>query len=63
MYDYYCFVEGGESVFKFFSGCIFVSVFWLFFIVLVGMYSGNLIVFLIVLLDKLLFNFLDEMIV
>lgn len=62
MYDHQCSVEGGESVPKSPSGRTLVSAFWLFSIVLVGTYSGNLIAFLTVPLDKPPFNSLDEMI-
>uniref|UniRef100_A0A8W8MHM2 Uncharacterized protein n=1 Tax=Magallana gigas TaxID=29159 RepID=A0A8W8MHM2_MAGGI len=54
--------QGGESVPKSPSGRTFVSAFWLISIVLVGTYSGNLIAFLTVPLDKPPFNSLDEMI-
>lgn len=53
--------QGGESVPNSPSGRILVSAFWLFSIVLVGTYSGNLIAFLTVPLDKPPFNSLDEM--
>ncbi|XP_062567755.1 glutamate receptor ionotropic, kainate glr-3-like [Saccostrea cucullata] len=55
--------QGGESVPKSPSGRTLISAFWLFSIVLVGTYSGNLIAFLTVPLDKPPFNSLDEMIV
>ncbi|XP_061185491.1 glutamate receptor ionotropic, kainate glr-3-like [Saccostrea echinata] len=54
--------QGGESVPKSPSGRTLISAFWLFSIVLVGTYSGNLIAFLTVPLDKPPFNSLDEMI-
>ncbi|XP_022309544.2 glutamate receptor U1-like isoform X2 [Crassostrea virginica] len=54
--------QGGESVPKSSSGRTLISAFWLFSIVLVGTYSGNLIAFLTVPLNKPPFNSLEEMI-
>ncbi|XP_062603845.1 glutamate receptor ionotropic, delta-2-like, partial [Saccostrea cucullata] len=54
--------QGGESLPNSQSGRTMITFFWLFSIIMVATYSGNLIAFLTVTIDKPPFNSLEEMV-
>lgn len=56
------FLTGGESLPNSQSGRTMITFFWLFSLIMVATYSGNLIAFLTVTIDKAPFNSLEELV-
>lgn len=55
-------MTGGESLPNSQSGRTMITFFWLFSLIMVATYSGNLIAFLTVTIDKAPFNSLEELV-